>query len=38
MLDEILGGMIGKEDAYMRDDITVMVAVVEKSENSIKYL
>lgn len=38
MVDEILGGMIGKEDAYMRDDITVMVAVVEKSENSIKYL
>ena len=30
--------MIGKEDAYMRDDITVMVAVVGKSENSIKYL
>ena len=37
MVDEILGGMIGREDAYMRDDITVMVAVMGKSENSIKY-
>lgn len=36
IVDEILGKMLGQENSFMRDDVTVMVAVISKSEKSIK--
>ena len=36
IVDEILSGMLGQENAFMRDDVTVMAAVISKSEKSIK--